>query len=169
MPKVNVVHREWVTIKRSNGVAAPGVDPGDVTVTIRNPADNASSIVAIVESVLGGGLYFFDIPAAFSLSHGVGDYGILIDIDSNSPKVRDISGGSVEYRVNNLDDLALAAGVSALTTSLAATGISVADIATFLGLVLGTPCVHTPTTITAGGQTHSVVVVGSTVTITRLT
>ena len=93
----------------------------------------------------------------------------MIDIDSNNPKVRDTSGDSVEYTVNGLDDLALAAGVSALTTDLAATGIAVIDIATFLGLVVGIPCVHTPTTITAGGQTYSIAVVGSTVTITRLT
>lgn len=43
------------------------------------------------------------------------------------------------------------------------------DVATFLGTVLGTPAVHTPTTISAGGQSYTVGVVGSTVTITRIT
>jgi len=39
----------------------------------------------------------------------------------------------------------------------------------FFGATLGTPTVHTPTTVTAGGFTWSVAVVGSTITITRLT
>jgi hypothetical protein len=41
------------------------------------------------------------------------------------------------------------------------------DVATFLGVVLGTPVTHTPTTVVAGGATYAVAVVGSSVTITR--
>lgn len=41
------------------------------------------------------------------------------------------------------------------------------DIAEFLGTVIGSPVTHTPTTITVGGQTYVVALVGSTVTVTR--
>ncbi len=103
MAKVNQTHRAFLTIKRSNGVPAPGVDPGDVTITIRNPDDDASSVVALVESALGGGLYYFDVPASFTLAHGTGIYGLLIDVDSSSPKVRDVVGGSVPFFSADLD------------------------------------------------------------------
>jgi hypothetical protein len=56
-----------------------------------------------------------------------------------------------------------------LVLALARLDGELVDVATFLGCVLGTPSVHTPTTITAGAQTYSVGVVGSVITITRLT
>lgn len=51
--------------------------------------------------------------------------------------------------------------------SLARLNGELVDVATFLGVVLGTPAVHTTTTITAGAQTYTVGVIGSTATITR--
>jgi len=48
-------------------------------------------------------------------------------------------------------------------------GASIAAAVAYLGAVLGTPVVSTPTTVTAGGFTWSVLIVGSTITVTRLT
>lgn len=156
--KVNQTHREWHTIKRSNGMPATGVDPGDAVITIRNPADDASTIAALVESALGGGLYYFDIPAAFTLAHGPGSYGVLVDIDSNSPKVRDIAGGGVPFFLVDLEDV----------QATAALALDSADeVHQYLALEAGVPRVDTPTSIDVGDISQTVDVAGSTVTTTR--
>lgn len=158
MPRVNETHRVFLTIKRSNGVPAPGVDPGDVTITIRNPADDASSVVALVESALGGGLYFFDVPASFTSTHGTGIYGLLIDIDSTSPKVRDTAGGSIPFFSTDID---------AIQTTAALAEVNIDEVHRRLGLKSGTPCVHNPASIVTGAISQTITVAGPTVTVSR--
>lgn len=82
---------------------------GDFTVTVRSPADTAESTPSVVESATAGGLYYFDIPASFTLTNGVGNYGVTIEI-TTSPL--DLGGESVLFEANMLDDIAADAALA---------------------------------------------------------
>jgi len=76
-------------------------------------------------------------------------------------------------RLSELDAANLPADVAAILSDTNAIKLRVdgelVDVAKFLGLVIGDPVTHTPTTITAGARTWSVGIVGSTITVSRLT
>lgn len=147
----------WTT---SSGT--PLVSPVTVpTIRIRR-ADTGALVVtdaAMVE--LGDGAYAYDFVEDPTL-----DYSVRADGDPSaggqtSPLDRYQFGslsGPTEARIG-VDIPAIRARVDG----------ELVDVATFLGVVLGTPVTHTPTTVVAGGQTYAVSVIGSTVTLTRLT
>ncbi len=103
--KVNVAYRYWFNLRLGTGAPATGVAAVDITVTVRNPG-NSATMAAPTITEHGGGLYFFDISATFTNTHGAGQYGVTIDVDSTTPRVRDTGGQSVAFFAQDLDDLA---------------------------------------------------------------
>ena len=104
--KVNEAYRVWMTLRLGSGAPAIGIDPGDFTITVRNPADDTTMVApTVTESPAGGGLYRFDILAAFSLAHGPGVYAAVVEIDSTTPLIRDTRGSSIEFFGTNIDDV----------------------------------------------------------------
>lgn len=101
--KVNEAFRYWVSVRLGTGLPATGIAPGNFSVTVRNPQDTASSNPAVTE--VSGGLYYFDIPAAFTNTHGAGPYGVNVAVNSASPSVQDTGGGIVNFYAADLDDL----------------------------------------------------------------
>ena len=74
--------RGWFRVEQPNGKLRTLLPPGAFVVTLRDFADASASVVAVAESVKLG-LYFFDVPAGF-LATGVGEYGVVVEIDSKA-------------------------------------------------------------------------------------
>jgi hypothetical protein len=78
--------RGWFRLQTPSGALRTGAVPGDFTVTVVDPTNSVSSVVAVTESIKGG-LYYFDIPPATVAS--VGFYGVAVEVDTaGAPKVR---------------------------------------------------------------------------------
>ena len=103
---VNQDYRVWYTLKLSTGAAALGVAAVDQTITIRNP-QNTATMAAPTAVEFGNGLYYFDILASFSNTHGAGTYGGVIEVNSSSPVVVDTQSVSVDFMSANLGNGAL--------------------------------------------------------------
>ena len=100
--KVNVARRVWFGVKTGGGAARPGLTGGDMTITVRDPTNSNTSNPAPTE-VGALALYFFDIPAAFSLANGAGTYGWQVQI-TTAPL--DMGVGEVDFFVRDVDDVA---------------------------------------------------------------
>jgi hypothetical protein len=98
--KVGVAYRYYFALKTGSGGPRTGAAAA-VTATVRNPQNTATDTPAITE--VGGGRYFFDIAAAFTTTHGAGEYGIHLDV---TVAPRDQFGESVPFFIRNVDDLA---------------------------------------------------------------
>jgi hypothetical protein len=103
--KVNQAFRVFFSVRLGTGLPATGVASGNFTVTVRNPQNTATMAAPTITEV-GGGQYLFDISATFSNTHGAGEYGVTISVNSTSPNVRDTMGGLVVFFASNPDDLA---------------------------------------------------------------
>lgn len=123
--RVNVAYRYWFVARLGNGAPATGIAAIDVTVTVRDPTDTNTSNPAITE--FGGGLYYFDIPAAFTLANGAGEYGVSIEINSTTPRVRDMAGETIPFFNNLFDQLAVPGDAMALTAGERTTLAGVVD------------------------------------------
>lgn len=123
--KVNVAYRVWYTLKLTSGAPATGVAGGSQTITIRNPGNTATMAAPTVVE-FGGGLYYFDISATFTNTHGAGQYGGTIAVSSGAPVLVDTLPVNVEFFVQDIDDSVwdesaashLAAGSTGLQQSL---------------------------------------------------
>ena len=102
--KVDEAYRVWITARLGSGAPATGIVSGDFAIVVRNPGDTATMAAPTVTES-GGGLYHFDILAAFSLAHGSGVYAVVIEIDSTTPLLRDTRGSSIEFFGSNIDDV----------------------------------------------------------------
>lgn len=76
--------RGWLPVEQNNGTLRTGLAAGDFVVTIVDPDDDASAVVAASESSEKSGLYFFDITSGFITTNGVGEYGIVVEIDTKT-------------------------------------------------------------------------------------
>lgn len=75
--------RGWLRAQQPNGKLRTGLLAAAFTVTIRDAPNAASSIVAVTESGKPG-LYFFDIPSAFFAAGGLGEYGVVAEVDTKA-------------------------------------------------------------------------------------
>jgi hypothetical protein len=77
---------------------------GAFTIQVRNPGDTATDAPAVTE--VGGGLYYFDIAAAFTTTHGVGVYQWSAEVNNATPFARAFDAGEVRFQAADSDDLA---------------------------------------------------------------
>jgi hypothetical protein len=103
--KVNEAFRFFFSVALGDGSPATGIVSGDFTVTVRNPQDTATMAAPTVTEVANG-QYYFDILAAFTNTHGAGQYGVTIAVDSTTPKAKDVGGVTIPYFARDVDDVA---------------------------------------------------------------
>jgi len=75
--------RGWFAAVNPMGTLATGLSSSSFTITVRNPADTASSTPSAIESGKPG-LYRFDVTSSYFLTHGTGDYGVVIEVTNGS-------------------------------------------------------------------------------------
>ena len=75
--------RGWFRAQQPNGKLRVGLPAGAFVVTIRDAPNATSSVVPVTESGKGG-LYFFDVPPAFLAGGGLGEYGVVAEVDTKA-------------------------------------------------------------------------------------
>ena len=107
--KTAVGFRGWFLVETNGGSLRTGLVAGDFTVTVVNPSDTAGTAPVVSESSTKGGLYFFDVPTAFLTTNGIGEYGVVIEIDtfagpSNAPNVRGTASHVLRVSLADLEE-----------------------------------------------------------------
>jgi hypothetical protein len=96
------------SVSISAGVLRTGLTSGNFTVTVVSPGDDASALYPVSESTQKGGLYFFDVPAAFFIANGVGDYPAVIEVAASAPKLNAVASTMISVSEQDLNSLAAA-------------------------------------------------------------
>jgi hypothetical protein len=104
LTKVQDDFRGWIVVGDSNGSLATGLTSASFIVTVRDPADTSSSNPIVSESGKPG-LYRFDVTSSFFMSHGVGEYGVVVEVN-NGVGIRDVQSNVLKISQNDLDTLA---------------------------------------------------------------
>jgi hypothetical protein len=79
--------RSWFSVV-VNDLLQSGLLAGAFTVTLINPDDDASTLLAVSESSIKPGVYYFDFPSAFLTTHGVGKYIAVVEIENEEPLIQ---------------------------------------------------------------------------------
>jgi hypothetical protein len=104
--------RGWFRVQANNGTLRTGLTFADFTVTIVDPANATSSILAVTESPLKGGLYFFTVPSLF-LAAGIGEYGITVEVNTvTPPTIRATFSEVLKVNTKGFEDIASAAALA---------------------------------------------------------
>ncbi len=111
--KVNEAYIYTFAVEGSAGPRA-GIAAVDFTITVRNPQDTASNSPTVSE--VGGGMYRFTIPASFTNTHSIGQYGITVELDTTAPIQQAVFGDTLEFFVSDFDDVANDVWNEALST-----------------------------------------------------
>jgi len=96
--------RGWFQIDK-NGSLVTGLVSGVFTVTVVDPSDTTSTTPTVSESSVKPGLYTFLIPSSFFVANGLGEYGVVIEVDSTGPKVKATSSEVLRIFEHTFDDL----------------------------------------------------------------
>lgn len=78
--KVGSGFRGYFCLVDTEGLLVPERTSEQFSVTIVSPDDTGSTSPLVYESSQKGGLYFFDVPTSFPLTHGVGIYGVVVEV-----------------------------------------------------------------------------------------
>lgn len=101
--KVGEAHRIGFSVATIDGAPATGVAAIDFTTLVQIGA--ATTAPAVVE--LSGGLYYLEIPAAFSTTNGAGNYLVNVSVNSTSPAVvATMPARTIKFELRDQDDLA---------------------------------------------------------------
>jgi len=106
--KVGVDYRYFFAVRTGSGAPRTGA-AASITVTVRDPANTVSSTPSVTE--VAGGLYFVDVPNAFTTANGAGQYGIVAEV---TVAPFDTGGDVIDFFDSDLDDLALEATAQAI-------------------------------------------------------
>ena len=115
--------RAFFTVIQSNGSLRTGLVAGDFTVTAVEPALAGTNTPTVSEVGVVPGLYTFLIPASFLGTYGIGDYGVLVQIDtfagpSGAPNVRTAISQNLKVSEKDFNDIPDAAAISNIQSSL---------------------------------------------------
>ena len=110
--------RGFFRVQAPNGTLRAGIVPADFTVTVVDPVNATSTFPAVTESVLKGGLYFFDISPVF-LAAGIGEYGVTVEVDTSSPpKVKATFGMTLKVNTQGFEDVGAGATPAAIAAAV---------------------------------------------------
>ena len=191
--KTSDTFRGWFQLVRSSGDLRVNSLSSSFTAVVVNENDTASISPVVTQSQQKPGLYYFDITSSFFATHGVGSYGISIEVnETSSPIIKSAFSEVIKLSQNDFDSItavvdvdAIVSGVwSAQTSSFNVSGsfgqsLAIADFNTItlklceihqiLGLESGSPMTVTTTERTVSAITQSITGDASTsVTVTRL-
>lgn len=97
--------RAYFVAVTGTGKIAPGIAPGDITVTAVAPDLTTGTTATAAETTAKPGLYTALIPSAFLITNGVGAYALTLEIDSNNPKVAGVTVHIVRITRKDIDDV----------------------------------------------------------------
>jgi hypothetical protein len=104
--RTNDTFRGWFHVQRSNGTLREDIVSSSFIGLVVNSADTAQAELEVTQSVQKPGLYRFDIPSSFLVTHGVGEYGISIEVDEDEPpRVMATLSKVLRVHVNDFDNL----------------------------------------------------------------
>lgn len=120
--RVNDTFRGWFQLVRSVGTLRVDSLSSSFTAIIVNAADSASTTAVVTQSQQKQGLYHFDITSSFLETHGVGEYGVSVEVnESSNPKI--VTAFSKVLKVSLEDFDTIVSGVwNAQTSSFNASG-----------------------------------------------
>jgi hypothetical protein len=106
----NKTLRVWFAAVTSTGNYRNGLTQASFTAEVVNPTDTAQVTSLVSESAQRPGVYYFDVPASFLTTHGIGDYMVSVKIDSQSgssgtPQVKTIQSNVVHVTFEDFDSL----------------------------------------------------------------
>lgn len=100
--------RAWFSVQTNKGALRTGMGAGSFTVTIVEPGDGANTTAAVSESSQLSGLYYFDVPSAFLVTNGVGEYAATVVINETSnPKIATTTTFGVKITEQDIDSLGI--------------------------------------------------------------
>lgn len=100
-------YRAWITLSDKNGALRTGGVPADFVATVVNPTGVTTTVLAVSESAGKPGLYTFLIPSSFFATHGLGGYGVVVEVDiTTAPKVRAVLGEILRVFEEDFDSIA---------------------------------------------------------------
>lgn len=80
--------RAWFTVADKSGNIRTGGGAGNFTATIVEPTGVTATTATVAEAAGKAGLYTFLIPSSFFATHGVGGYGVVVQVSfTTAPKV----------------------------------------------------------------------------------
>jgi len=108
--------RGWFAVANAAGDIFTLIPTGSFLITVRNPQDTASSLPSVTESGKLG-LYRFDVTSSFMLTHGVGEYAVVIEINkTTAPKIKDVLSHVLSISQNDFDSLTISLSSSSIST-----------------------------------------------------
>jgi hypothetical protein len=115
-------YRGWFIVKDNAGNLRTGLAAGDFTVTVIEPNDGDSNNPSVSESGELSGTYYFDVPSAFLITYGNGEYNVTVEVNtfagpSGPPNVRDVINSVLQVSTNDFDDIS--SDISDLSLDLA--------------------------------------------------
>jgi hypothetical protein len=96
--------RGWLTVIRL-GVLRTGLTAGSFTITVVSPGDSAKTILTATESIQKPGAYHFDVPNTFLLAGGVGEYVVVVEVNTPPPNIKDVVSSVMRVTEKDFDDL----------------------------------------------------------------
>lgn len=97
--------RGWFRVQEASGKPRTGIASGDFTVTVVDPA-NATTTSPVVAESIKPGLYYFDILSPFLVGGGIGEYGVLVEVDTTgAPKVRATFSRALKVNTKGFEDV----------------------------------------------------------------
>lgn len=150
--------RGWFAVE-VEGVLRTGLVPGDFVLTVINDSDTANTVVAVAQSTQKPGVYFFDVPSSFLVTHGAGQYNVVLVTNTalggaSQPPVLDVYTEMLGVTLADLDSLAT----------------PITELHRLAGLDATRPLVVTATTRDAGAEIEQTIAEApaGTVTVTRV-
>lgn len=114
--RVSSSFRVWFPVKNSGGTLQTNLSPTVFTATVINPSDTATTIIPVSQSSAKSGIYTFLVSSSFFQTHGIGDYTVVIEINSLIPAIVDARGDVLQITQNLFDDLAVSGSQMTLTS-----------------------------------------------------
>ena len=99
--QVGVAYRYYFNVHRG-GAPRTGLVLANFDISVRNPQNTFSDVPAALTEV-GNGRYFFDVLAAFSTTHGAGQYHANIEVILAPFS---LGGGPIEFYAESIDTVA---------------------------------------------------------------
>jgi hypothetical protein len=108
--------RRYITPMANNGTIKTGLVAGDFTVALLGPSGNPPASTTITPALIASGdgqnSWIVDIPSAFLVTNGVGDYYLRVEINATGPKYDTLVGEPILVTQNLLDDISAGGGAT---------------------------------------------------------
>lgn len=154
----------FIVLDSSNNFKT-GLPSSSFTVTIVNPSDTATYVPTVTESAVLPGLYRFFIPPAFLLANGIGDYPVVVQVDTSGtggPVIRRAFTELMDVAEKDFNDIAGATTITDIQNSLNNVENTVNDVEIAVNTLYQTMVSDQFTVVGTTAQTPGAIVTDST-------